>query len=102
LKAGDVGDQRLDVLIRGRAQQAKAQRSRNGSFVAINFCDPLYLHRLAAIFEFEVVAITRHGGQDFFFASEESLREYYPKPYTILNGLHALHKGKRAPKCGAR
>jgi len=54
-----------------------------------------------AIFEFGIVAITRHGGQDFFFASEESLREYYPKPYTVLNGLHALHKGEWAPELGA-
>ncbi len=53
------------------------------------------LHRLVAIFEFGVVAI------NFFFAPAESLREYYPKPYTILNGLHALHKGEWAPELGA-
>jgi len=58
------------ISVLGRAQQAKTRRNRNGTFVAIDFCDLLYLHRFVAIFEFGVVAIS------LFFASERSMREY--------------------------
>ena len=47
---------------------ANKKKTRSGIFVAINFWDVVCLLLIAAIFEFGVVAISRHGGQGFLFA----------------------------------
>ena len=49
-------------------QVGETKQSGSGIFVAVNFWDVLCLLEIALIFEFEVVAISRHGGQVFFFA----------------------------------
>jgi hypothetical protein len=47
---------------------AKVRRSGSVVFVAIRKCLLLYFHWVGAIFEYGVVAISRHSDQGFFFA----------------------------------
>jgi hypothetical protein len=44
------------------------RRSESSVFVAVRKCLLLYFHWIGALFEYGVVAISRHSDQGFFFA----------------------------------